>query len=175
MSFQPAHGICNGLPDKPAASVLREFAREGAGLRDCAGIGGGVAGFGGRGRLKIALRGQDQDRRGRDQEQIVGRARIAGRTSGAPFAAPAAVVARPPSPAMSPPRSGRPARCACLAQAAAPFAAALGGCRHRRRGRRRIAAAVSLAASIWSGLNRIGLDGDAQAAGERRESAAAGA
>src|ERR1019366_6553583 len=72
--------------------------------------------------LKIALRGQDQDCRRRDQEQIVAGS---GRRPDIrlPFAVPAAVVAPPPSPTTSPSKSDRPLYFWCPARPGTPLSA----------------------------------------------------
>ena len=67
MSFQPAHGIRDWLLE-PSARAATSRARNGRGARPPIRQLRGVFARAG---LKIALRGQDQDRGGRDQQQIV--------------------------------------------------------------------------------------------------------
>ena len=117
--------------------------------------------------LKITLCGQDQERGRSDQEQIV---RRIGSPAGisCPFAAPAAVVAWPPSPTRSPSRSGRPAYSGCPVRAG-PLLAAVDGAPSPAPRVRAKSPLPFPGGSIWSGLTGLALIGNPQAAGEGRK------
>ena len=142
MSFQPAHGICSGLPEnrpRPCWAISRASAA--AWGRHC------------RRRLKIALQRQYRDGRGRDQQQGVAGfgsprghqtgVRRACRTTCRPAAQPNSVAAASISPAWTS-RLFRAGRTAADGRKCCPDKGEAGA--------RRIAVAVSLAASIRSGL-----------------------
>ena len=146
--------------------MLREFGHEGVAARAMA---GSRAGSGRGDGLKIALRGQDENRRGRDQEQIVGS-----------LGAPAGHQGCRSSRLLPSPRAAQPSSVAATIRPACTFLLSTTGPeRDVRRARlapltgvagsRRIAAAVLRGGLDPGRLDRIGVDGDAQPARQRRE------
>ena len=144
-------------------SALRQFGREGTALGSRS-----RRAFDSRRRcLKIALRGENQDRCRRDQEQIVGQL---GSRAGHHIAVRRACCRRRAAAQPSNSRRRQPGRPACSGRPGRAAARrASGERRSPGRWRRRIAAAVSFAVIDLAGPERIGRDRDAQAAGERGE------
>ena len=166
MSFQPAQGIATGCRKSAATrsgiGFARLFARGRDGLRDrFSGRAGLCSG------LKIALRGQHQNRRGRDQAADCRRGRIAARDIRLSVRRACRRRRVPPSPA-SVAATIRPAWMFLLSAPVRRSAPAMGAGRRRRRraqNRRR-----GVPCGLDPGrLDRIGLDGHAQAAGQRGE------